>query len=570
MRNALKVLLIVLYLLAGYDQYLQRLADLENSGLFLRASYVGLFSLLALSLLLTAFIRSDVLRWFFAVLFATAAVFCDSYIRITGSYLTYSIFVSHLYSASAIDEALLQYLPSVLTATGLALLLLLGVGMRPAAGGLLASWDPPPARLSGIVYALAPLLGLALLTAVLFQRGGAGARGLPVMYTPIAYLKLFAYERQAASIGPRQPVTLGRTDAQVTHDIVFVIDESITGNYLALNAPHGVRTPLDDPPPGIRVFNYGYAAAISSCSADVNLTLRHGGTRSDYIRINASMPSVWQYAKAAGLETIYIDAQRTDGRLHNLMTDQELSSVDRFIQFDKVSVRERDMAVADALAGFINDDTPQLVLVNKMGAHFPVHDKFPDEFMFHQPVLSRGSFLDVGDTGLRRGFGGNLNDWALYRNSYRNTLHWNVGEFFRRLFAATGMDKAVMIYTSDHGQDLHERGNPGLNTHCGGDPVIEEGLVPLVVIQGSGLQSLDWNAHLAGNKDRSSHYNIFPTLLQLMGYDLDQVREVYGNPLSIPTEDPFTFNIKFNGRMGAEPAWRFIDLTQVVTPPPPD
>src|SRR5690606_34833016 len=121
---------------------------------------------------------------------------------------------------------------------------------------------------------------------------------------------------------PRQPVTLPRGDGEVGHDIVFIIDESITGNYLALNTPYGVRTPLDDPPPGIRLFNYGYAAAISSCSADVNLTLRHGGTRSDYIRINATMPSIWAYAKAAGLETVYIDAQRTRGRLHNLMTDQ--------------------------------------------------------------------------------------------------------------------------------------------------------------------------------------------------------------------------------------------------------
>jgi glucan phosphoethanolaminetransferase (alkaline phosphatase superfamily) len=123
-----------------------------------------------------------------------------------------------------------------------------------------------------------------------------------------------------------------------------------------------------------------------------------------------------------------------------------------------------------------------------------------------------------------------------------------------------------LIYTSDHGQDLHERGNPGLNTHCGGDPVEEEGLVPLVVIQGSALKTPDWQAQWAANKDRSSHYNIFPTLLQVMGYDLASVEAVYGKPLSVSTADEFTFNYRFNARLGAKPQWKHIDLESIVTP----
>ncbi len=568
MRNVVKFLLIVLYVLAGYEQYLDRLADLEESAFFLQASYVGLFTVLALALLGGAFIRNDMLRWLTATLFAAGGIFCDSYIRIAGTYLTYSIFISHFYSAGAIDEAFMQYWPSIAAAAGWGLTLLLGMGLRPGPSWI-RSAPTRSRRMLGMALGLAPFLALALLTAVLFQRGGAGARGLPVMYTALAYLQLFVYEAHATDIGPRQPVTLPHQGEKIDYDIVYIIDESIGGNYLALNAEHGVPTPLDDPPEGISVFNYGYAASISSCSADANLTLRHGGTRSDYIHINASMPSIWQYAKAVGLQTVYLDAQRTDGRLHNMMTSHELKDVDRFVQFDEVAVRDRDMAVASQLAEMLNDDIPQLILINKMGAHFPVHDKFPDSFMRHQPVLPRGGFRDVGDTGLRRGFGGSTEDWQLYRNSYRNTLHWNVGEFFRRLFNATDFSNAVAIYTSDHGQDLHERGNPGLNTHCGGDPVIEEGLVPLAVIQGKDMRTLDWRANLAGNKDRSSHYNIFPTLLQLMGYDLDAVQPIYGNPLTIPTQDPFTFNIKFNGRMGAQPEWKFIDLRNIVTPEPP-
>ncbi|MNJ56362.1 Sulfatase [compost metagenome] len=143
---------------------------------------------------------------------------------------------------------------------------------------------------------------------------------------------------------------------------------------------------------------------------------------------------------------------------------------------------------------------------------------------------------------------------------------WNVGEFFARLFALADLSRAVVLYTSDHGQDLHERGNPGLNTHCGGDPVVEEGLVPLVVMQGRDLQTLDWQADLAGNHNRSSHYNLFPTLLHLLDYDLAGLRQVYGNPLSVRTEDDFTFNTRFNARLGEKPTWKRIDLDEVIAP----
>jgi glucan phosphoethanolaminetransferase (alkaline phosphatase superfamily) len=268
------------------------------------------------------------------------------------------------------------------------------------------------------------------------------------------------------------------------------------------------------------------------------------------------------------LRTVYIDAQRTGGNLQNLMTELEKKAIDQFVQFDQTRVRDRDMAAVAKLVELLGNDRAELVVINKVGAHFPVHDKYPDDFMTYRPALPRGEFQDVSDTGSRDGFNGEKGDWALYRNAYQNTLLWNVGEFFQRLFREGNLTNAVLIYTSDHGQDLHERGNPGLNTHCGGDPVEEEGLVPLVVIQGSQLQTLDWRSTLAQNKDRSSHYNIFPTLLELMGYDPAGIMAHYGKPLNQPTEDDFTFNYRFNARLGAKPAWKHIDLDSIVTPGP--
>jgi len=549
-----KELFLIVYLLIYSEYYIDRLNAIGLG--FSVLLFGAMFLALTFALYLMAYIRQTLIRHVFALAMFVSAVFFDVYTRVTADYLTYSGFVSLVYSGGFIQEAAYQYRDALLRGVLSGLLLLFGIGLKPRHG----------LAIPNALRVAAPLCGVLLLSAVLFLRAGEGARGLPIMYTPLAYLNLFAYEALHNTVGPREPVTLTRNTQAVDHDIVLIIDESISGNYLDINAPFGVHSNLKQARPGVDIFNYGYAASIANCSADTNVTLRYGGTRADYMRINSTLPSIWQYAKKAGLHTVYIDAQRTAGNLQNLMTETEKKDIDQFVQFDQTSVRDRDMAAAAKLIELLNDDKSELVVINKVGAHFPVHDKYPDAFMAYRPTLPRGQFTEVADTGERNGFNGQPDDWVLYRNAYKNTVLWNVGEFFARVFAQASLDNALLIYTSDHGQDLHERGNPGLNTHCGGDPVEEEGLVPLVVISGSELKTLDWSAQLAANKDRSSHYNIFPTLLQLMGYDLAGIEAVYGKPLSVATADEFTFNYRFNARLGAKPEWKHIDLGSIVTP----
>lgn len=554
MGRYVKELLLGLYLLIHFPYYRDRVLEL-GVGLPLLL-FAGVFAILLAGLFLAAQIRSGPVRIVVALVFFASAVFFDAYSRIMADYLTYSFFVSLVYSGGFIDEALAQYGVAIgLSALG-AVPLLLGLGLAPRRRSRLPAYLP----------IAAPLLGLLLLTGILFLRSGEGARGLPQMYTPLVYLNLFAYESMSDNVGPRQAVQLPRDDRPIGNDIVLIVDESVAGNYLDINTQYGVRTHLDKSPTGATLFNFGYAASIANCSADTNVTLRYGGTRADYQRINATLPSIWQYARHAGLFTVYIDAQRTGGRLQNLMNGAERQDIGEFVQFDNTPVRDRDMAVAAKLIELLNNDRAEFIMINKLGAHFPVSDKYPDDFMHYRPVLPRGQYAEVADTGERDGFGGRLNDWVLYRNSYKNTLLWTVGEFFSRLFSQGRLDNAVILYTSDHGQDLHERGTPGLNTHCSSDPVLEEGVVPLVLIQGDRVSGPDWGSVLATNKNRSSHYNIFPTLLQLMGYDPDRLQVVYGRPLSQPTDDEFTFNTRFNARLGQKPVWKYVDLKQVVLP----
>lgn len=558
MRFPIKELLLTLYLVAGAGAVAERVGSLgATTGLVL---YLGLFTLLAVMLALAAYVASTPLRVAYAILLASSSMFLETTERILGEHLTYDAFINLMNSAGFAGDALDQFGGSIVRSLPAALLLFAGVALKPK--------RRPP--LSRFACAAAPVTGVAALSLILFARGGEGARGLPAAYAPLSYSMLNLYEAASSERGLRQRVALRPKPLSMPRDVVLVIDESVSGQYLDTGHPAGVRSGLAEPIDGVRVHNYGYAAAITNCSVGTNLTLRHGGTREHYHRINATMPPIWEYASRAGFHTVYIDAQRTGGELQNLMDEEERRTIDSFVQLDGVPVVDRDMAAAEALAALTRNDRADFVIVNKVGAHFPVHDKYPDSHLKHRPSLDRGRYRGITDTGSRAGFGGSAEDWKRYRNAYRNTLLWNVGEFFDRLVERGDLARATLIYTSDHGQDLHERGSSGLNTHCSVDPVPEEGLVPLVVIEGAELQTLDWQANQKANHDRVSHYQIFPTLLALLGYAPGDVRPLYGDSLIPPSTDPFTFNTLFNARLGRDPVWRKIDMEAIAAPPASD
>ncbi|MBW3551717.1 MAG: signal peptidase I, partial [Proteobacteria bacterium] len=73
--------------------------------------------------------------------------------------------------------------------------------------------------------------------------------------------------------------------------------------------------------------------------------------------------------------------QRTGGGLHNMMDAGERGQIDEFVQFDRVEVRDRDMAAADRIAKLLGNSRPDFILVNKFayGLRLPINNhKFVD------------------------------------------------------------------------------------------------------------------------------------------------------------------------------------------------
>lgn len=550
-RTLTKTILLAIALAFELPDVSARVAMLGLSPPFLL--YAGLYCGLVACLWSAAFIRASALRWGWALFFALAATLIGSFQGATADAMSYDAFVTMIYSAGFADDAFAQYSAALAWSSAAALFLLLGVGLKPDAR----------TRLPGIVAVVAPVTGLAVLSALLFMRGGEGGRGLPNGWVGMAYSSLVAFEAATRPAMTRQPVRIAHDREEQPEDIVLIIDESIAGRYLDINDPAGVRSGLASPPPGITVSNFGIAAAVTHCSFGSNLTLRHGGTRDAYQHINATMPSIFAYARHAGFATVYIDAQRTGAALQNGMDDTERRQIDRFIQFDDTPVIDRDMAAADALIAALANGRREFILINKMGAHFPVADKYPDDAQIFRPALPRGEAAAVTETRLPDNLYSGAASWRLYRNSYRNSVAWTVGGFFDRLFARARLDDALVIYTSDHGQNLHERGDSGTTTHCSPAPAAEEGAVPLAIIGASP----HWRAAARRHFDASSHYRIFPTLLNAMGYDRAAVHSQYGEALDSPGADPATFNSLFNARLGRKPIWVKVERASVVRPP---
>lgn len=552
-----KFALIGLYLALDHDAVLARILSLGWSAEL--GAFVILYGALALALGAAALTRPTSLRIALAAILSVGSVALHSYEWTTGDPLVYEAFETMVASQGDAADAIAQHGGTLLQAI--------------FAGAILFTAIALPTGRMALPYGLGwtiPGITVMALAGLLFLRGGEGARGLPAPFSPLAQGVIMATLKALEEKKPRQAETFTPGPTVVAGDVVLVVDESVSANYLDINNPAGVHSGLAQSRPGLALANFGIAASVANCSSGTNRTLRFGGTRTTYREAAEEMPSIWAYSRRAGRRTVYLDGQREDGELHNLMTVEEASEIDDFVQLGDKPVTERDQELARLLGDRLNNGVVEFIMVNKVGAHFPVADKFPLSAAVYRPLPPRGRTIGITDIGSLPGEEAETQEeWRRYRNAYRNTVAWNTGGFFDLLLPHVANTDAVIIYTADHGQDLQERGGAGGSTHCSAEPRAEEGAVPLVIIAGSSTE-IDWMAHASTNFDSVSHFRIFPTLLALLGYEPKQTANFYGPTLQSSEKDPLTFTSRYNASLGRQPIWHRVDRERLAVPPVTD
>ncbi len=96
------------------------------------------------------------------------------------------------------------------------------------------------------------------------------------------------------------------------------------------------------------------------------------------------------------------------------------------------------------------------------------------------------------------------------------------------LFATADLSDATVIYTSDHGQAFQPNGL----SHCQVEaPDPRMGLVPLMVYTSDPSLRVELQNGAKQLKNRTSQFQIAPTLLQLMGYRREDIATVHDESL---------------------------------------
>ena len=476
------------------------------------ALYVAVFVMCVAGLLTAPFLRDWRLR--ISICVVLIAGFCiDQIIRsISGHPMTLEL-MNTLWRERAMGPGVLvsytsAIWPNVLIAAALAAALLF----------------PPIGRWSlSRRFATIPagaLLGVGLI--VLGSNGLSEAYPSPYV-VPAQVVAQLLYERAEAV--ERLPVEYERPLRSEFKKIVVVIDESVRGDRVGFNDGKYDNTPfltsVSD-----RIANYGIAISGANCSASSRMMMRVGLQKEqlpDVKQLFRRMPTLWQYARSAGYKVAFLDAWYPIYGYHSYMDAKEAAQIDEFRPLGTGGRSYNDdMDVVQALIDVLRRDEKILIYVNKFGLHGPYAARYPPHLDYNPAPLVSALPLDA--------------ERRENVASYYRAIHSLVDGFFEMLLPHVGED-TLLIYTSDHGQSLYEGGYD--QSHCTSRPdlALGEVTVPLFVIAGGSEASKRFKSEAKRAYNRASHFEIFPTLLESMGYARSWAEHNYGPTLlNVPIE----------------------------------
>ena len=384
-----------------------------------------------------------------------------------------------------------------------------------------------------LALSLLPVLYLLVSNYALFLYAAEGHFHLNPLTSLLRTAFHYKFETLREYHGPREELPALNTSQRPLNSIIYIIDESIRGSNLSLNGYPRATTPfLQSIETRGRLKNLGIcvAAGTSSYLSNAYLITGHNAFPDNAFRTFKN-PTLFDYAKKMGYETIFIDVD--SGYLSKLLETAREGHV-RFLDrwMNNQSFRDRqidlettkDLGIARYLSSLLNERGGYFILVNKKGLHFHYRNTYPDDpaFTFWKPVMEPSEPINTDPAGREK-----------LVNTYDNGVRFQVDEFFRELVSKTTNQNYVVLYTSDHGQTLAEQGQ--VYTHLKPDKVIVD--VPGFFVFG---RQYDKKESLTGICPgiRVSHLNNFATLLDLMDVPMSlRVRSYDKSIFSLTAED---------------------------------
>jgi glucan phosphoethanolaminetransferase (alkaline phosphatase superfamily) len=423
-------------------------------------------------------------KWSIFLLLAVSSTFFDLYALVSGGApLLYADYVVLVDAIDSSGDALAEHYPLLMyPAARLAVLFLAFLLMEAQPGA-----DLKAVSLLGVsVLAFAGICVLKHGTHTNLLPGTTGAYGLAVASIFDSSDKAYAY-----SGAPQPSRDVGDMN------IVLVIDESIRTDFLTGSDLDEIVAAQQS---AWRHYDFGAATSAGNCSASSNIMLRKG-VRPDSITDDLYRnPLIWSYARNAGFSTYLLDAQR-NGRGHNHFDPFELELVSVNIE---ASHLRWDHELLD-LMKHLEAPGKTFTLVIKKGAHFPYDRNFP-----------AGHEIEVDSEYVAA---------DEERLAYAKAVDWQTKGFLKKLVSLRVDKPTLVLYTADHGQNLND--SPGAS-HCtvSGTPFLGEGYVPLIALANYEDERLVAARQL--NFGELSHFHIFPTIAEYMGFRVEQLEDEGG------------------------------------------
>ncbi len=324
-------------------------------------------------------------------------------------------------------------------------------------------------------------------------------------------------------------------------NILWIIDESITGSYLSINGYEKDTTPYLTSllKTTNKATNFGIVNSVSNCSSPSNLYLRLGlnpRLNLDFKQAKLTFPTIYQYAKRAGYETWLFDSQAAKDTLQNGMSIYDIKAVDHFYTLERtVLPRKRDDIFVEDVSKLLqtNKSKKKFIVMVKFGAHFPYLLSYDNQNTFFKPAM------EVTYGGMT------MENKEKLINTYMNSIRNNTDMYLENVLNKIDLTDTVIFYTSDHGQNILESDN--VTTHCNKETIVKnEVTVPLLVFSQNAKKQFSLNP-----AKKYSQIQIFPTTLALMGYS-DSIISKYGYTLweGIPQSEGRKYYIPYEGEIG--------------------
>ena len=315
----------------------------------------------------------------------------------------------------------------------------------------------------------------------------------------------------------RRPSEVPRLHARpaAPRNVLFVLTESVRADMVCVEPREPCEvTPFTNVALPERL-PLGNVRSLGSTTAQSVATMWTGlppeSSRDDFHRA----PLLWEYARAADVEASYFTSQ-------NLLFGNSgvwLESVPFTNQFSAthlepdppLEVGAKDsLLFARALEELRDSKEPWLSVLHLSNTHYPY--RFPEDDAPFQPENDQtGPYYQREIT-----------------NRYKNAIHHqdrDLAEFVRTLRARPGGERTVILFLSDHAEQLHEH---GAHAHTGSLFDVEI-RVPAWIDAPPGTLSDQERAQLVALAHQPlTTLDVFPTLMDLLGLWKNQDLGAYG------------------------------------------